>query len=150
MTNIDNLLKRVSEAMDSILNENPNGFASRTVEPSPGDIFDIHYSETYTERFMYGTTHYIIPLYKIIDGKYVAHHGYLDEGPEPVTWEDIILSVESDDETQEARLETVMTKNGNSTPLDSAINKISEWASRNPNQRESIILLNVVEKLRGN
>lgn len=149
MTNIDNFLQKVSEAMDSILKEDPNGFGARTVEPSPGDIFDIHYSDSYTERFMYGTTSYIIPLYKLIDNRYVAHHGYGDEGPEPVTWEDIIMSAE-DENSEQVHLETVLTKNGNATPIDSAINKISEWASRNPNQRESIILLNVVEKLRGN
>lgn len=149
MTNIDNFLSRVSEAMEWSLKHNPNGFASRTVEPSPGDIFDVHYTSSYVERFMYGTTNYIIPLYKLIDGRYVAHHGYRDEGPEPVTWEDIALSVDEDDPEQ-ARLEIVLTKNGNASPLDTAVSKISDWASRNPNQRESIILLNVVEKLRGN
>lgn len=149
MDNIDSIFEKLEKSMQKLSTLRGNGFSLRTIQPSPGDTFDIHYNDEYTERFTYVSNEYIIPLYRVDNGEIVEYHGYKSYGIDIMSWDELLESVELDG-GDNARLEIVSTLAGHKTPLDSAIDKVSEWAMRNPDQRESILLMNVVEKLRGN
>lgn len=148
--NIDKIIGDLGKAMDRVLSavEETTGFRFRTVEPSPGDIFDLYTGENTVERFSYLSTDKIIPLYKIENGKYVHFTAYSDQFQETVAWEDVLESADQSD-YDDIHIKVVLSPGSTSvSKFDRTINTLSDWASKADNPKDSASILGLIENLR--
>lgn len=122
MTNhLLNMISYISEKMDEALGEVYNtGFSERTVEPSPGDVFDIYVSPTTRERYVYIDSECIVPLSRI--SKNSTFYFIDDQHHETVSWDDVLYAMSKCD-YEDVHLKTVFT---NQKPVPTAP-EIFEW-----------------------
>lgn len=125
-------------------------FHLRSVEPSPGDTFDVNYTSDYAERFYYINTDYILPLHSLHDGEIVEFRGHRKHGHDIVSWDDVVDSIDNSAYPDDVTVEVVGNKNAHRDSNESsALNWLSQWAARNPNLKESAFVRNLLWQIRG-
>ena len=148
MTSIDDILVSISAKMDDFLYN--SSYHSRSVEPSPGDTFDVNYSPGYAERFYYINTEYILPLHSLHNGEIVEFRGHKENGHDIVSWEDIVGSIDESDYPEEVTVEVVSNKNAHRDQNESsAVNWLSQWAAKHPDTKESVLIRSLIGMIRG-
>lgn len=143
LTEFMNDLNKLAESLE-------RSFHKRSVEPSPGDTFDVNYNSGYAERFYYINTDYILPLHSLHDGEIVEFRGHKENGHDIVSWDDVVDSIDQSDYPDDVTVEVVGNKNAHKdTHESSAINWLSQWAAKNPNLPESALIRNLIWRVRG-